>query len=642
MRAIFDTDPVKHPGTDTNLMLFSRKYLYEATGRTLQAGTYSVEIDDPDQAGTVSAAIDALFENSDAQTRTETEKAFAASFVAMAGNLALLLNGIGIAVTFTILLVVANTMSIAVRERRKEIGVLKTLGFTSRQVMGLVVAESVLIALIGGALGVLGSQGHSAGSLTHAPGMKSLVATVGLSELRIPPAGGGARLRERRLPRLRRRLRARLLRLPRAHHRHAEDGLTMALPLYYNVRNVRVRWQLTLLAVGGIALVVAVFAVLMSMSEGFAAALRTTGRTDNAIVFQRGSGSELTSSVPLADRNMITVDDRVARDASGQPLASWELVVVIGLPRASDGQPANVTLRAVTPRAFEVRGRDQRRRGAHLHAGARRGDRREEAHEAHQGAGDRRQRQVPAEALQDRGGLRVDGRRLRERGLGRLRHLRRHLPAGSGQQLPRRAHEGPGHDPRARPLDPRPAADAAAGAVGEAVLRGAGGAARAGACRGSRPSWPSSWASEPCSAPSTRCTPSWAPAPARSAPCAPSASRAASILVSFLIESVILAAIGGAIGCLLAFPMNGFSTGTGQTQSFSEIAFAFRITPGIVMTGMAFAVVMGVLGRPAARAARRAAAHHLGAEGGIAPGCAALRARSGSRASVKAVPGRPR
>jgi len=89
-------------------------------------------------------------------------------------------------VTFTILLVVANTMSIAVRERRKEIGVLKTLGFTSRQVMGLVVAESVLIALIGGALGVLGSQGIL-WLLTHAPGMKSLVATIGLTELRIPP-----------------------------------------------------------------------------------------------------------------------------------------------------------------------------------------------------------------------------------------------------------------------------------------------------------------------------------------------------------------------------------------------------------------------------------------------------------------------
>ena len=130
----------------------------------------------------------------------------------------------------------------------------------------------------------------------------------------------------------------------------------MALPLSYNVRNVRVRWQVTLFAISGIALVVAVFAVLMSMSEGFRGALRSTGRPDNAIIIQRGSGSELTSGVPLADRNTIVVDERVARDASGQPLASWEQVVVLALPRLSDGQPANVTLRAVTQRGFEVRG----------------------------------------------------------------------------------------------------------------------------------------------------------------------------------------------------------------------------------------------------------------------------------------------
>jgi putative ABC transport system permease protein len=186
VRAIFDVDPVKHPGNSTNLMLFNRKYLYEATGQRLQAGTYYVEVKDPEKAGETAAAIDRLFENSDHQTRTETEKAFAASFVAMAGNLALLLNGIGVAVTFTILLVVANTMSIAVRERRKEIGVLKTLGFTSGQVMGLVVAESLLIAALGGGLGIAGSRGIM-WAVTHTPGIKDALAGIGLSELTLRP-----------------------------------------------------------------------------------------------------------------------------------------------------------------------------------------------------------------------------------------------------------------------------------------------------------------------------------------------------------------------------------------------------------------------------------------------------------------------
>ena len=152
---IYDTDTVKYPGTDLTAMYFNYKYLYEATGERAGIGTITVSIDDPKNAGRISKAIDAAFENSDVQTKTETEQAFRASFIAMAGNLALLLNGIGLAVAFTILLVTANTMSIAVRERQQEIGVLKTLGFPSGLVMALVLIEALLLGLMGGALGLI-------------------------------------------------------------------------------------------------------------------------------------------------------------------------------------------------------------------------------------------------------------------------------------------------------------------------------------------------------------------------------------------------------------------------------------------------------------------------------------------------------
>jgi putative ABC transport system permease protein len=187
VRGIFDVDKAKYPGTDSNIMFFHFKYLYEGTGRIVNAGTFMVEIHDPNKAASISKAVDAQFENSDNQTLTETEQAFAASFIAMAGNLAFFLNSIALAVSFTILLVTANTMSMAVRERRTEIAVLKTLGFSSGRVMGLIVAEAIFLGALGGALGIGGSKGLI-WVLTHAPGISDMLAGFGLSELDLQPA----------------------------------------------------------------------------------------------------------------------------------------------------------------------------------------------------------------------------------------------------------------------------------------------------------------------------------------------------------------------------------------------------------------------------------------------------------------------
>jgi putative ABC transport system permease protein len=183
VRAIYDVDEVGHPGTDGRLMFFHYKYLYEGVQpRQLGVGTYVVEINDPTKAASVGQAIDALFENSDAQSKTETESAFRAGFISLAGNLAFLLNSIGLAVTFTILLVTANTMSMAVRERRTEIAVLKTLGFGSGQVMGLVVTEALLLGAAGGVLGIAGALLAISAS-NHAPEQTFL----GIAELELRP-----------------------------------------------------------------------------------------------------------------------------------------------------------------------------------------------------------------------------------------------------------------------------------------------------------------------------------------------------------------------------------------------------------------------------------------------------------------------
>ena len=120
-------------------------------------GWYIVKVADVDRAAVVSRQIDLQFANSPAETKTSSERAMAQSFVNQVGNVGAILRAIVGAVFFTMLLVTANTMAQSVRERTTEIGVLKTLGFTNGGVLGLVLAEAVLVTVIGGALGLTGA-----------------------------------------------------------------------------------------------------------------------------------------------------------------------------------------------------------------------------------------------------------------------------------------------------------------------------------------------------------------------------------------------------------------------------------------------------------------------------------------------------
>src|ERR1700722_5291251 len=123
-----------------------------------QVGWYVVRVDSPDDSARVAKSIDAEFANSPYETKTETESAFAASWVKQFGNIRFLILSIGTVVFFTLLLVTGNTMAISVRERTSELAVFKAIGFSDRAVLFFVLAEALTIALFGGLLGILGAM----------------------------------------------------------------------------------------------------------------------------------------------------------------------------------------------------------------------------------------------------------------------------------------------------------------------------------------------------------------------------------------------------------------------------------------------------------------------------------------------------
>jgi putative ABC transport system permease protein len=143
-------------GGQEDLLLMHYKYLDDTRAfRNNQVGMFLLKIADPEHAGTIAEQVDGMFANSDAETKTSTEKAFLQSFAAMLGNIGKIVVGIVTAVLFSMLLVTGNTMAQSIRERVSELAVLKALGFSRRGVALMVLAESLLVTILGGVLGFI-------------------------------------------------------------------------------------------------------------------------------------------------------------------------------------------------------------------------------------------------------------------------------------------------------------------------------------------------------------------------------------------------------------------------------------------------------------------------------------------------------
>src|SRR5271166_963626 len=148
------------PPDPTQSIYFNKDYIDEGFPRLKGSdGFFGVLADSPDSVPKVAQAIDEEFRNADRATKTESEHAFQLGFIGMLGNIKAFIMSICLAVVFTILLVSANTMAMSIRERTREVAVLKTLGFTRNSILGLFVGEAVSLALVGGVVGTFIAYG---------------------------------------------------------------------------------------------------------------------------------------------------------------------------------------------------------------------------------------------------------------------------------------------------------------------------------------------------------------------------------------------------------------------------------------------------------------------------------------------------
>lgn len=379
----------------------------------------------------------------------------------------------------------------------------------------------------------------------------------------------------------------------------------MAIPLSYNVRSVRQRWRVTVLAIGGIALVVAVFVVLVALASGLRVALASTGSPDNAIVVQRGANAELTSGIAREAAQVVVTDGRVARDARGRPLASLEILVAAVLPKKSDGVETNIQFRGVSEMAFAVRANVRIVEGRAFRAGLNEIIVGRRVAERYRGVALGSTLRVKQRDWPIVGIFEADGSSFESEVWGDLDVMASAFHRTGGYQSVTLRLADPGAvgawaaevagNPRL-PVDIRQERafyEAQAGPVSGALMALAlfvSFVMAIGAVFGAMNTMYAVVAQRTREIGTLR---------------ALGFSRRA-ILLSFLAESTVIAVAAGALGCAIGLVANWFPAAATGNVTFSEIAFAFRVTPQALAAGLVFAVLMGVAGGllPAFRAAR--------------------------------------
>jgi putative ABC transport system permease protein len=378
----------------------------------------------------------------------------------------------------------------------------------------------------------------------------------------------------------------------------------MGLITNYNLRSMVVRKGTAAMTAMGIAMVVAVFVMTMAIAQGFRGALVASGSNENAILLRKGATSETVSAVLRPQLSLIEAQPQVARGADGHALASPELVVIISLPRASDNKPANVPLRGVGPRAFEIRNTLKFVEGRRLAPGMREINVGQQAVNRFKGLSLGSDVKFGGTAWKVVGVFTADDASFESEVWGDVDLMMPAFQRNGYQSVTVKLVDPSAFDsfqaaiaadPRLD-LKPQPERDyydgqsATTGTLIRIFATFVTAILSIGAVFGAMNTMYAAVAYRTREIGTLR---------------ALGFSRMR-IVTAFLAESVALAIIGGVIGCIIALPVHGLSTGAMNMTSFSELAFKFRITPGLLGAGLLFSAIMGAAGGllPAIRAAR--------------------------------------